>query len=195
MVLYGFGGHGRVLADCLESSGAGVSAVFDDNLLAADCPYPLSGVYNPEVQDEDFIILAIGDNRTRKMLAGIVKHAAGKIVHSSAIVSSLAVIGAGTVVLHRVVVQANAIIGQHCIINTGAIVEHDCRIHDFAHIAPGAIICGGVEIGEGSLIGAGAVVLPGVKVGADCVAGAGAVVTKAVPDGHTVAGNPARKLK
>jgi maltose O-acetyltransferase len=38
-------------------------------------------------------------------------------------------------------------------------------------------------------------VLPGVTIGRDAIIGAGSVVTRDVPDGATVAGNPARLLR
>jgi maltose O-acetyltransferase len=49
-----------------------------------------------------------------------------------------------------------------------------------------------VTIGENVWIGGGAIILPGVTIGDNAVIGAGAVVTRSVPNGKTVAGNPAR---
>lgn len=51
-----------------------------------------------------------------------------------------------------------------------------------------------VHIGRNVWIGGGAIVLPGVTIGDGAVVGAGAVVTRDVPDGVTVAGNPARPI-
>lgn len=191
VLLYGYGGHARVLTDCLEALGCAITGVFDDKPLT-NCPYSFLGTYNPSLQKEVPILLAIGNNRVRRKLSQLMAHPAGKAVHPSALLSPQSRVGEGTVLLHRAVVQAAASLGRHVIINSGAIVEHDCRLADFVHIAPGAILCGGVEVGEGSLIGAGAVVLPGISIGKDCVVGAGAVVHRSVADGQQVAGNPAR---
>jgi len=49
-----------------------------------------------------------------------------------------------------------------------------------------------VVIGDEAWIGIGAIVLKGVRVGRGARIAAGAVVTHDVPDGATVAGNPAR---
>jgi acetyltransferase-like isoleucine patch superfamily enzyme len=48
---------------------------------------------------------------------------------------------------------------------------------------------------RGASIGSGAVLLCGITIGENAMIGAGSVVTKDVPDGATVAGNPARIVK
>ena len=50
-------------------------------------------------------------------------------------------------------------------------------------------------IKRGASIGSGAVLLCGITIGKNAMIGAGSVVTKDVPDGATVAGNPARIVK
>jgi len=50
-----------------------------------------------------------------------------------------------------------------------------------------------IEIGRDVWIGGGAIILPGITVGDCAVIGAGSVVTRDVPQGATVAGNPARQ--
>ena len=52
-----------------------------------------------------------------------------------------------------------------------------------------------VRIGADAWIGGGAIVLPGVTIGDGAIVGAGSVVVRDVPDGATVAGNPARRLR
>lgn len=51
------------------------------------------------------------------------------------------------------------------------------------------------RVKKGASIGTSATILCGVTIGARAVVGAGSVVTKDVPDGATVAGNPARVLR
>jgi maltose O-acetyltransferase len=51
-----------------------------------------------------------------------------------------------------------------------------------------------VTIGDNVWLGGGAILLPGITVGGNAIIGAGSVVTRDVPEGATVAGNPARPV-
>ena len=55
--------------------------------------------------------------------------------------------------------------------------------------------CIATTVRRGAAIGSGATILCGVVIGERATVGAGSVVTKDVPDGATVAGNPARLLR
>lgn len=196
MLLYGAGGHCKVVIDCVLSQQESISAIFDDD----ESKGHLMGIevhnyYSEIVHPEDAIIISVGDNRTRKQLVKKITHSFGSVAHDSAVVSERALIGDGTVIFHNAVVQSAANIGRHVIINTAATVEHDCSIEDYAHIAPGSILCGGVSVGEGSLIGAGTVVVPGISIGKWVKIGAGSVITKDIPDQAVVLGNASRIVR
>ncbi len=182
-----------VVADCLLSQGAdiiGFCANEPSNLLGL----PYLG-HNASLEDSSAsLILAIGDNATRKKLSQQMHHRQfASTIHTSAEVSMHALIGIGCMVLHRAIVQARTSVGNHVILNTGCQVDHDGRIGDYVHIGPGAVLCGNVTVGEGSLIGAGATILPGIQVGRWAVVGAGSVVIRNVPDGARVIGSPAKE--
>jgi acetyltransferase-like isoleucine patch superfamily enzyme len=53
----------------------------------------------------------------------------------------------------------------------------------------------GIDIGANVWIGSGARILDGVHIGRRAIVGAGSVVTKAVPEGATVVGVPARVIR
>lgn len=196
MLLYGAGGHARVVISILTAQNQLLMAVFDDDPTRKTVAgISIIGAYNPDFQPERSLLLAVGNNAIRCRLAQLVTHSFGKAVHPSAVVDSSVVIGAGTVLVHRAVVQANARLGQHVIVNTGAVVDHDCVLDNFVQVAPGAVLCGNVRVGEGTLVGAGAVVVPGIQMGRWAVVGAGAVVTRNVPDGAVVWGNPAQIIR
>jgi UDP-perosamine 4-acetyltransferase len=116
------------------------------------------------------------------------------LVHSSAHVAASATLAAGVQVLPNASVGPNARVGRGGLINTGAIVEHDVIVGDCSVVDPGAVLTGRVKVGPSVEIGSGAVLIPDVEVGGGATVGAGAVVTRAVPDGVTVVGVPARPL-
>jgi acetyltransferase EpsM len=195
MYLYGASGHAKVIIDVLRDMGIPVLGAFDKNPAIKEVGgIPVLG---SEVEHElnEPVIISIGDNAIRRRVAESLKHAFGKAVHSTAIISPSATIQEGTVVMQGAIVQASANIGRHVIVNTGASIDHDCQIGDYAHISPGAVLSGNVEIGEGTHIGAGAVVIPNLKIGRWCKIGAGTVVIRDIPDGVTAVGNPARIIK
>lgn len=196
MLLYGAGGHARVLISVMNALNRTAVGVFDDDpgrKSVADVP--VVGPYQPDFRPDLPLLLAVGDNKIRHQLAQSVMHRTETLVHPSALVDTSVAIGEGSVVIHRAIVQANARIGRHVIVNTAASVDHDCILEDFVQVAPGAILCGNVQVGEGALIAAGAVIVPGIRIGRWAVVGAGAVVTRNVADGAVVWGYPARIIR
>jgi UDP-perosamine 4-acetyltransferase len=206
LLVWGGGGHGKVVADLVRAAGYQVAGFIDrDSARLGETVEPGGGTV---VADEaeflrvaaggrcangaDGVILAVGDNRARHdcllRVPGLLVPA---LVHPSAVVSPSARLGRGTVVLPLAAVNAAARLGDAVIVNTGAVVEHDCVLGDAVHVSPRAVLAGGVHVGERSWIGAGAAVIQGVRVGRDAMVGAGAVVIRDVPDGATVVGNPA----
>lgn len=206
VLIFGAGGHAKVVIDALERQYAPSSVlVFDDDpgvwgskLLG----YPVIGGLNELLQhasdyQADCSVVAIGNNAVRVGIAAkLAVHGfpLGSVIHPSAVVSRTARIGVGTVLFANAVVNADSHIGNNVIINTGATIDHDCIVSDGVHVAPGVNICGGVEIGEGSFIGAGAVVIPGVRIGSNVTVGAGATVLEDVQDNMKVVGTPAREI-
>lgn len=191
IILFGGGGHAKVVLESLITQDESVLGFVDDNPNARLFAQKYLGAYSPTLVEEARIIIAIGNNRIRKRISEIVCHQFTNAIHTSSIVSSSSEIGVGCVLLHKTIIQASTRLGNHVIINTGAQVDHDNWIGDFAHIGPGVILCGDVTIGEGAFIGAGAVILPGKKIGKWATVGAGSVVTKDVSDGSFVMGVPA----
>ncbi|MCF0071653.1 acetyltransferase [Dyadobacter sp. CY261] len=195
MLIYGAGGHARVVASILSACGEFISGVFDDNWVAIPpSVHRILGRYVSNSMEAENLIIAIGNNHDRRRVAAGISHLFGKAIHPTASIEPSVSIGLGTVIIHRAVVQAGSYLGCHVIVNTGAIIDHDCVLADFAHIGPGATLCGGVHVGECTLVGAGSVILPQVSIGKECVIGAGTVVVSDVPDFTTVVGNPARMV-
>lgn len=204
IALFGYSGHAYVVADAIQLGGDLIVGYYEKEAAPSD-PYGIpylgyeqdSDVLLPLKEQGAFGIVGVGENIIRQKIMNFLKAqgvACTAVVHPSAIVSGMAVIGEGSFVAAGAKVNALASVGAGVILNTGCIVEHECRVGGFAHIAPGAVLTGNVTVGEGSFIGANAVVKPDVSIGSNVVVGAGSVVLKDIPDGQTWVGNPAKEI-
>lgn len=206
VVVYGAGGHGKVVMDILERDPEiEIAGWLDDNPNRYGEIYfshPILGGIdcNAELMEKgiDHALVAIGNNGTRDRVACILAKAGFAFVtgvHPSARLGRGVLLGSGSVLMANVVVNADTVIGDHAIVNTGATVDHDCRLGRATHIGPGTHVAGGVTIGDLALIGIGASILPGLQIGHRAIVGAGAAVIADVADDVVVAGVPARPVK
>ena len=197
VVIYGAGGHGKVVFDVLIAAGMQVMGFVDDRPGRHDVlGKPVLGSlwsFGPV----DGVIVAIGENRTRAEKYRELRSAGVELVnaiHPNAVVSPYARLGNGILVAPGVVVNVDAVIGDNTILNTGASVDHDCVIGDHVHIAPASTLGGTVLVDDGAFLGIGTRVVPGMRIGSWSTTGAGSVVIRHVEPGSTVIGVPARPL-
>ncbi|MFI5451858.1 acetyltransferase [Pedobacter sp. UC225_61] len=197
MHIIGAGGQAKVIIDILLTSNQEINGVWDENpSIKAVLDQPICGNFNDfKASGHQPVIIAIGNNLTRKKIAEDLSIGFGKAIHPKSAISQLTSIGEGTVVMANASVNVGTTIGKHVIINTNASVDHDCIIGDYAHISPQVGIGGGVHVGEGSHIGIGASVKHGVKIGKWATVGAGAVVIRDIPDYAVAVGNPTKVIK
>ena len=200
LLLFGAGGHARVVADAAQRGGEWEWLVASDRDPACCQGMLLPGV--PLLLPQDaaswggLVHVSIGDNKAREREA----HALGlarlvSVLHPAATRATTASVDAGCFVAAGVVLGPLSRLGVGVIVNHGAVVDHDCEVGDFSHVAPRAVLGGGVHLGRRVMLGAGAVVLPGVRVANDVVVGAGAVVHRNLEAPGTYAGLPARRLR
>ena len=197
MYLYGASGHCKVIIDAITSTQKlTIKGIVDDH-PNEEVLYgiPVFNTKEFETFSDKNIIVAVGDNSTRKKIVANLAADYLIAVHDKAIVSAHAIIGKGTVIMPAAIINSGAFIGQHCIINTAAVIEHECKIGNFVHVSPNATLAGGVKVGEGTHIGIGAIVIQGINIGKWVTIGAGAVVIRDVPDYAVVVGNPGKIIK
>ncbi|CAN5695295.1 acetyltransferase [soil metagenome] len=210
-LVWGGGGHGKVVAELIRALGHEVCGFADADPAKLGQQVEPGGARVVTLEDQllhllsaekrlpdglDAVALAVGGNSARMRCFDRLGHLhVPQLVHPTSVVSSTACIGRGSVVFPRAVINPDARIESAVIINTGAIIEHDCRVEDGAHISPGVVLAGGVQIGAGAWIGAGATVIQGIRVGAGSIVGAGAVVIENVPEGSTFVGVPAKNIQ
>lgn len=197
LVLYGAGGHAKVIYDIILSNNMLLEYLVDDH-PPADFFHHLE-IFKPQEQllKEKKVIVAVGNSQSRENIVEKIKSICDfeTLIHYSAFVSRFSDVGKGTVVMPQVCVNAEVKIGKHCIINTASVIEHDCVIEDYVHIAPSVTLAGNITIKKRAQIGIGARIIPGVTIGEDAIVGAGAVIVKDVPAGATVVGNPGKIIK
>lgn len=201
LLLFGAGGHARVVADAALASAGWVSIIGSDRDALRCTGELVPGVILFQVGDAALasiagIHIAIGNNAARETEAAAWGHARlVTVIHPAAMVSPLAEIGAGCFLAAGAIVGPGARMDMGVIVNHGAVVDHDVMLGAFCHVAPNATLGGGVRIGRRVLVGAGAVVLPGITIADDVVIGAGAVANAPLLEAGTYAGVPARNIQ
>ncbi len=194
LIIFGAGGHAKVVADLAIQTGYKIRGFLDDHPTAPSClDYPILGCIEDclNFPKADFA-LGIGNNAVRKRIMEQFHLNFPILIHPRATVSPFSTVGAGTVVMAGAIVNACATIGQGCVINTAAVVEHDCTIGDFTLLAPHSTVCGGTSIGSECWIGAGSTVNNGLQICNAATVGSGAAVTKSITQAGTYVGVPAK---
>lgn len=130
-ILYGNGGHSRVLKDLIHLLGGELVCIFDH-----ENPYDSSIFPNAEV------IIAIGNTSIREKISQEVQHDFGVLIHPSAVIAQDVEISEGSIVLANSVIQAGSKIGKHVIVNASVTIDHDVKVGDFVNIYPNSYIGG-----------------------------------------------------
>jgi acetyltransferase EpsM len=207
VVVWGAGGHARVVADTLRLGRHHEIAGFLDDVRPERHGEEFCGALVLGGREKLFglraagvteILVAVGDCVARQRLADVARAAGFALataVHPRAVVASDVVIGAGTLVVAGAVINPAVTIGENVIINTSASVDHDCVIENGVHVGPGVHLAGQVTVGRGAWVGMGAIIVERVRIGPGAVIGAGSVVLTDIPDGVVAYGAPAKVVQ
>lgn len=168
IILVGFGGHAKSVADCIERGNQFNIVGYTDN-KESDSKYKYLGddsvlkeYFDRGIHNVVICLGYLGKGDIRERLYRKIKDIGYEfpvISDPSAIIAESALIGEGTFIGKGAIVNAEANIGKMCIVNTMSLVEHECEVDDFVHIAVGAIVCGQVKIGKSAFLGANSTVI------------------------------------
>lgn len=200
LLILGFGGHARSVADLALACGYVTLLFVEEHAVAGE-----NFLGHPVAKDLDGLdgswhvgFAASGDGLKRREQYQRIERMG---LNPVSLISPLAsigpgsVIGPGCLVGHHAHIGPQASIGRGCIINTGAIVEHECRVGDYSHVSIHSSMAGRSRLGSFSMLGAGATLIDGVFAIDGVTIGAGAVVVDSIECPGTYAGVPARRLK
>lgn len=187
IILIGYGGHARSVADCIERNHKFRIVGYTEQ-IAQDSRYKYLGtddklekLYKEGIQNAVICIGYLGKGNLREEIYRKLKkigYYLPVIYDPSAIISDTVVLEEGTFIGKGAIINSGAKVGKGCIINTMSLVEHDCVIEDFVHLAVGSVLCGGVFIGRSAFIGASATVIQGMSIPENITIPAGIVVRK-----------------
>lgn len=206
IMIWGAGGHARVVADIIRRGGGFEIAGFLDDVrperqgeeFAGGRVLGDSSLLSALQEERPAVALGVGDCGARVRMARRARElglALPVLVHPSAVLSGDASAGAGSVLVAGAVVNPGARLGAAVLVNTLASVDHDCTLEEGVHVGPGARLGGGCVVGREAWIGIGAVVRDGVRIGQGSLIGAGAVVVQDIPPGVVAYGTPARVVR
>ena len=201
LLIFGVGGHGRVVAEAALLQGAWASVIACARSLPANLTELLPGVKLVErdtamqMNTRMALHVAIGNNAARQTEAqALGQNLLVSVVHPQACVSAFSQMSVGCFVAAGAVVAPAAKLGMGIIVNHGAVIDHDAEVGAFSHIAQRASVCGHAKLGQRVLIGSGAVVLSSVVLGDDVVLSAGSVASFDLLAPGVYSGIPAVKM-
>lgn len=163
-----------------------IKGVLDDRkqTQTLPCSY-LGNIDNYEIKSDDVFIIAIGNVLHRKNIFTILKNKGAHFYtykHSTAIVSSSAVLGEGSIVCPYTIINARSIIENNVSLNVHVSIGHGATVGAHSVVSPYAALNGNASIGEQTFIGSRSTVFPSINVGALCTIDSHTAVRKSCED-------------
>lgn len=199
LLILGFGGHARSVADVALAAGIQSLVFVDDQAKDGEhfMGFPVQREYLHHLPDGWLCLPASGHNQRRKLQA---EHAQACGWPLATLIAPSATIGIGSSIAPGCFIAQHAHVGPMTkigigsLINTGAIVEHECIIGAYVHISVHATVAGNCHIGDLSFICAGATIIDNITVGREIIAGAGSVVITDLQQPGVYIGAPAHLM-
>lgn len=175
--IIGLGSHSEVVYSILEEQNRDVIFLSYDNKLDLPSNFSYHDVYKGYVNDyildhldDTEYIVAIGDNKNRKIIVDNLNNFTNNqikwmnVISEKACISKNVTIGVGNMICPGVSIQTGVKILDHCILNTNSSIDHHSKVYSYIHIAPNCAICGYSTIYDGVFLGVSTSVVPRIKI-------------------------------
>lgn len=197
LLILGFGGHARSVADIALSTGIKKLVFIDVNARDGEnlWGYPVVKNWDDVVPSGWEVFPAAGNNQTRRLQCEDACRRSWPIATLIAPTASIGIgssIGQGVLIAHHAHIGPMAKIGNGAIINTGAVVEHESLIGYFSHVSVNSTVAGRCKVGENVFLGAGSTVIDGINIADNVMLGAGGCVISSILDSGIYVGVPAK---
>lgn len=116
------------------------------------------------------------------------------VIHPSAVVSEMAVVGKNVLLMAGVVLTSNCKIGDHICILPNTVIHHDSSVGDYTLIGSNVTVAGNTSVANNCYIGSGTSIINGISIGENTLVGMGSNVIRSVEANSKIVGNPARML-
>ena len=198
IIIYGAGGHAKVIVSMLRLLDWEIAGLIDDKVPAGTI---VSGVEVLGTADKLDELRSQGISNAVNSIGGIGNYAIRwniferlrglnfnfpTLVHPSAFVEDTAKLADGVQILAQSYVSSDCSIGFGSLINSGVIMSHDTEAGLCVNMSPGAMVAGTVKVADYAQIGMGATIDLGLRIGSGAIIGNSAVVKADVPAGGRV---------
>ena len=192
--------YARLMPECNTVWSIAGYLEFAEKTIQVDSAYPsvIGTVEEYEPTEDDFFICSYAYVEERERSVRIISEKGGRfinVIHPTANICMTHQMGIGNIVGAFTTLSVNTVLGNHVVIQDHCNIGHDCVIGDYTHLYVGNIVCGVNDIGCKVTVYTGTTIYPKIKIAHDSIIGAGSVVMRAVKEGTTVMGNPAKKIE
>jgi UDP-N-acetylbacillosamine N-acetyltransferase len=199
LLILGFGGHARSVADVALASGVRSLIFVDENAHDGESflGFPVQREFRGALPDGWQCMPASGDNALRASqieAAYVANWRIATLIAPSATVGIGAIVNEGSFIAQHVHIGPMAKIGVGCIINTGAVIDHESVVGDYTHVSVNSTVAGRCQIGSFVFLGSGSTVIDRIKIADYVTLGAGGVAVKSIDRAGTYVGVPAKRL-
>ena len=198
IIVYGAGGHSKVIISLLELLDWEIVGVIDDEVPAGNKDLGAEVLGNASLlpglraQGITNIVNSIGGIGHYKVRWDVFEKLRAlnftfpTLIHPTAFVEENAKVADGVQVLAKSYIGAESSVGFGTLINSGTIISHEVKIGRCVNLSPGAMLAGRVQVEDFAQIGMGVTINIGLHIGKEASIGNSAVVKADVPAGGIV---------